>query len=80
MFKLSHFAMAISTAAVFVCLNPEHNPRLAARLQAMADAEALADALDAAREAHVVIPLQSPERSVTAVYDGTEWQIVEGDQ
>jgi hypothetical protein len=80
MFRACHFVAAILCAVTYVCINPEHNPRLAARLQAMADAEALADALEASREAHVTIPLRHQERAVTAVYDGAEWQLVEGGQ
>jgi len=58
MFKAGHFVAAILAAVTYTVLNPEHTPpHVVARLQAQADLRAIADDLEASKQAHVSICL-----------------------
>jgi hypothetical protein len=81
MFRAGHFVAAILCAVTYTVLNPEHAPpHVVARMQAEADAQAIADGLEAARDAHVTIPLRTKpaaERELHVYYDGGEWHTSE---
>lgn len=58
MFRASHYVAAILCAVTYVSVNPEHAPpHVLARLQAEADAIAMADALEASKDAAVTVCL-----------------------